>query len=425
FIITSSLLMLAVDVYVLAAWNRFVRRRAWRPAIRHASWALCIVMAVVSPTISFARSNHARLDDLGYALFIASTVWYFPKIPIMLVLLVNDLVRGVRALVRRVKRLMVRTKETSAAVTETVPDSGRRAALQTTAWSLASVPFVMVARGIDNTDNITVMRETLEIPKLGAAFDGIRIVQISDLHAGSWRSSKPLEETRRLIAAEKPDILVITGDFVNFHPEELKNIRADLERLRAPLGVYASLGNHDHYMNARDHALLRSVVSNCGIRLLVNENQVFEEGSDRLQLASIDNTGLGQDFGDLPRALVGTRPDAPTILLAHDPTFWDKEVLRRRDIELTLSGHTHGGQVGVNVFGTEFSVAQLVYKRWAGLYAVGDQQLYVNRGLGTIGPPMRIGIPPEITSFTLKKRAPLYGAGNGAMDDVARASGHY
>lgn len=407
FIITSSLLMLAVDVYVLAAWNRFVKKRQWRPLLRYVSWGLCIIMAIVSPTISFARSNNARIDDLSYALFIASTVWYFPKIPIMLVLLTNDVVRGIRGLVRKVSRLTRGSEHVTSE--ETVPDSGRRAALQATAWGLASVPFVMVARGVDNTDNITVMRETLEIPKLGAAFDGIRIVQISDIHAGSWRTSKPLEETRRRIAEEKPDILVITGDFVNFHPEELKNIRADLERLRAPMGVYASLGNHDHYMNARDHALLQSVVRNCGIRLLVNENHVFEQGSDRLQLVSIDNTGLGQDFGDLPRALVGTRSEDPTILLAHDPTFWDKEVVRRREIELTLSGHTHGGQVGVNVFGTEFSVAQMVYKRWAGLYAVGDQQLYVNRGLGTIGPPMRIGIPPEITSFTLKRRAPLYG----------------
>lgn len=407
FIITSSLLMLAVDVYVLAAWNRFMKKRQWRPALRYVSWTLCAVMAVVSPTISFARSNNARLDDLSYALFIASTIWYFPKIPIMIVLLGKDIIRAVRAFVTKITRLLRRVEQSPPV--EPTPDSGRRAALQATAWTVASVPFFMVARGIDNTDNITVIRETLEIPKLGSAFDGIRIVQISDLHAGSWRSSKPLEETRRLIAEEKPDILVITGDFVNFHPEELKNIRADLERLRAPMGVYASLGNHDHYMNAKDHALLQSVVRNCGIRLLVNENHTFEVGTDRLQLASIDNTGLGQDFGDLPRALVGTGSAHPTILLAHDPTFWDKEVLRHREIELTLSGHTHGGQVGVNIFGNEFSVAQMVYKRWAGLYSVGDQQLYVNRGLGTIGPPMRIGIPPEITSFTLKKRQPLYG----------------
>jgi predicted MPP superfamily phosphohydrolase len=196
---------------------------------------------------------------------------------------------------------------------------------------------------------------------------------------------------------------------VNFHPEELKNIRSELERFRAPMGVFASLGNHDHYMNVRDHALLQSVVRNCGIQLLVNENHVFEQGGDRLQLAAIDNTGLGQDFGDLPRALVGTRREDPTILLAHDPTFWDKEVLKRHEIELTLSGHTHGGQVGVNVLGREFSVAQMVYKRWAGLYTEGDSKLYVNRGLGTIGPPMRIGVPPEITILTLKKRQPLLG----------------
>ena len=405
FIVTSSLLMLAIDVYVLAAWNRFVKKRQWRPVVRIVPWVLCIVMAVVSPTISFVRSNYARLDDMSYALFLATSVWYLPKVPIMLVLLIKDVIRGVRALAQAVIRRLRPTAVQSASP----PDSNRRAVLQATAWSVATVPFVMVARGIDNTDNITVMRETLELPKIGNGFDGITIAQISDIHAGSWRDTKPLEETRRLIAAEKPDVLVITGDFVNFHPEELKNIRSELERFRAPMGVFASLGNHDHYMNARDHALLQSVVRNCGIQLLVNENHVFEQGGDRLQLAAIDNTGLGQDFGDLPRALVGTRREDPTILLAHDPTFWDKEVLKRHEIELTLSGHTHGGQVGVNVLGREFSVAQMVYKRWAGLYTEGDSKLYVNRGLGTIGPPMRIGVPPEITILTLKKRQPLLG----------------
>ncbi len=406
FIISSSILMLGIDAYVLYSWQRFVRRIGWSPWISRTAWALCLIMAVLSPTVSFIRSNQSQMDNWVYYLYIATTVWYIPKVAIMLVLILRDIVRIIRWAALKVMTLI--QKEDKPAVEEPVVE-GRRAVLQTAAWSLASVPFIIVARGIDNTDNITIFRETVELPKLSPVFDGLKIAQLSDIHAGSWHDSAPFQEARRLIMQEHPDIIVITGDFVNFHPEELKLIRVELEKLQADMGVFASLGNHDHYMKPTDHELLQSVVRNSGIQLLVNESHVFNRGGERLQLSAIDNTGLGQNFGDLPRALVGTHTEFPTILMAHDPTFWDREVRGKREIELMLSGHTHGGQVGMRILGQELSVAQLVYKQWAGMYRDKDQLLYVNRGLGTIGPPLRIGIPPEITMFTLKPRATLLG----------------
>ncbi len=394
--------MIILDLYVLASFRRFVRRMGWNVWISRTAWVIAGLMAVFSPYVNYLRSNQSQLEDWQYTIFVCSTVWYFPKLPIVVVLLVKDLFRALISLYKKIF-----SSSTTSKAQPTL--EGRRAVLATAAWSTATIPFIMVARGVDLRDDITIYRETIELANLGSAFHGIRIAQISDIHAGSWRDSRPFQEARRLIEAERPDILVITGDFVNFQAEELKLIRSELEKLHADMGVYASLGNHDHYMRPAEHELLKSVIRNCGINLLVNENHVFSSGNDKLQLLSIDNTGLGQNFGDLKAAMVGLSPDQPSILLAHDPTFWEKQVVDKVGIDLTLSGHTHGGQVGLNIIGHEVSVAQFVYKHWAGLYKERDQQLYVNRGLGTIGPPLRVGIPPEITVFTLRSRVPLLG----------------
>ncbi len=402
FILTSSALLILIDVYVVASWNRYVRRMQWNVWWRRAAWILVLVMAILSPTVNFMRSNQWQLDGWLYAVFLVTTFWYLPKLPIFLFLLGKDIVRFFAGVWNRFGRGKSFKKAEVAL-------EGRRAVIQTSAWTLASVPFFMVTKGLMDVDNITIFRQDVDFAHLGAAFEGIRIAQISDIHAGSWRDSRPFQETRRLLEIEKPDVLLITGDFVNFQPDELRLIRSDLEKLNAEMGVFASLGNHDHYMKPEDHALLKSVIKNCGINLLVNENHSLQINNDKLQLVAIDNTGLGQNYGDLPTAMVGVTDRHPVILMAHDPTFWDREVRRKTYIDLMLSGHTHGGQVAVHIMGQDLSVAQLAYKQWAGLYHDQNQRLYVNRGLGTIGPPIRIGVPPEITMLTLRQRKPLLG----------------
>jgi predicted MPP superfamily phosphohydrolase len=202
----------------------------------------------------------------------------------------------------------------------------------------------------------------------------------------------------------KPDAITITGDFINAKPSELTVIERDLARLRAPEGVFASLGNHDHYNTDAEHSALIKAIRERGIDLLVNERRVLQAGSDRLIIAGTDNTGFKQRFARLEQALGDATTEDAVVLLAHDPTFWEREVVGS-PVGLMLSGHTHGGQVGVQLMGFEWSPAQYVYRQWAGLYAIGDQHLYVNRGIGTVGPPMRIGIPPEITILTLRRQA--------------------
>jgi len=405
FIISSALVLFVFDVIVLLAWQRFIRRRGWSRWFARIPWAIALVFLVVSPYVSYQRTSVNRLEEGMFLLFAASTLWYLPKIPIALGVIVMTFARIVRRIVSSIRRWFARQQSSLSSL----PDANRRHALETIAWGSAIIPFGIVGKGFFDTDELMIYEEEITLRALPQAFDGLRIVQISDIHAGSWRSPQPFRRARALIDQLKPDVLVITGDFVNFDPKELELIRADLMRLRADMGVFASLGNHDHYCSPANHSLLRSMISNSGITLLVNSNIPLTTHGETLYLVGTDNTGLGQNFGDLPAALVGVEPGAPTILLAHDPTFWDKQVRNKAPIDLMLSGHTHGGQVGIHFLGMELSVAQVVYKQWAGLYRDGDQYLYVNRGLGTVGPPIRIGIPPEITVLTLRSPKPNYG----------------
>jgi len=405
FIISSALVLFVFDVIVLLAWQRFIRRRGWSRWFARIPWAIALVFLVVSPYVSYQRTSVNRLEEGMFLLFAASTLWYLPKIPIALGVIVMTFARIVRRIVSSIRRWFARQQSSLSSL----PDANRRHALETIAWGSAIIPFGIVGKGFFDTDELMIYEEEITLRALPQAFDGLRIVQISDIHAGSWRSPQPFRRARALIDQLKPDVLVITGDFVNFDPKELELIRADLMRLRADMGVFASLGNHDHYCSPANHSLLRSMISNSGITVLVNSNIPLTTHGETLYLVGTDNTGLGQNFGDLPAALVGVEPGAPTILLAHDPTFWDKQVRNKAPIDLMLSGHTHGGQVGIHFLGMELSVAQVVYKQWAGLYRDGDQYLYVNRGLGTVGPPIRIGIPPEITVLTLRSPKPNYG----------------
>ncbi|MCX7929600.1 MAG: metallophosphoesterase [Chlorobi bacterium] len=406
FVLTSAVVLLAIDVIVLAAWQRFVRRRQWNHWFYRIPWLLAVLFALTSPYVSFRRINASQLEEGMFLLFAASTLWYLPKMPIAFVVMVSTAVTMFRKLFARVRQ-WIRSRQQSVPLPQA--NAGRRELLGAIAWSSAIIPFGVVGKGFFDTDNLTIYEEEITLRTLPRTFDGIRIVQISDIHAGSWRSPAPFRHARALLEQLKPDVLVITGDFVNFDPKELELIRSDLQRLRADMGVYASLGNHDHYNSPQNHSLLRSMIANSGITLLVNSNATLRTNGEVLYIVGTDNTGLGQNFADLPAALVGVEPGAPTILLAHDPTFWDKDIRRKAPIDLMLSGHTHGGQVGIHFLGIEMSVAQVVYKQWAGLYRDGDQYLYVNRGLGTVGPPVRIGIPPEITVLTLRSPKPQYG----------------
>jgi hypothetical protein len=263
-----------------------------------------------------------------------------------------------------------------------------------------------------------VRRHSIQIPGLPKSFSGLKIVQISDLHLGSWISSEPLDEAVDMINDLDPDIILFTGDLVNSTTNEAIRFRDQLNRLKAPDGIFACLGNHDYgdYVDwpsekakQQNMQMLYDFYSGIGWKLLNNSHEIITKGDDKMAIVGVENWSAISRFpryGDLSKALMGTEGIPSKVLLSHDPSHWEKIVSQvYPDIDVTFSGHTHGFQFGVELKGFRWSLAQYMYKYWAGLYEVRkpgkSQYLYVNRGLGMVGYPGRVGILPEITEVTL------------------------
>lgn len=402
-----GLFVLCVDLYVVAHWSSTAKSMRLSLLWSRIPWGLLVVMNLVYWYVVYRR-NFYRLDGIDVALFAMVTLWSLPKVGIVPFLIVRDVYRLVDWLRRRsTARRRAQSgpsleADSIQSAEQGMHDHGRRRALSHMVWGMSIIPYGLAANGMFRTlYDFRVHSVEIVLPNLPRALDGIRIVQISDIHAGSFYDHTPVQEARRIIEGLRPDLIVITGDFVNAKPMELSVIWSELVQLRAPEGVLGVLGNHDHYHNESDHIVLISEIRRSGIDLLVNQHRTIRHGSERLIIAGTDNTGFRQNFARLDDALGGASRDDAVILLAHDPTFFDRGV-RNSAVGLMLSGHTHGGQVGANVLGVEWSPAQYVYKHWAGLYKEERQFIYVNRGLGTVGPPMRIGIQPEITHITLR-----------------------
>ncbi len=269
--------------------------------------------------------------------------------------------------------------------------------------------------GLKNRYKYNVKRIKLGLKNLPDELKGLRVVQISDIHTGSFDDSAAVTEGINAIIREKPDLIVFTGDLVNDRADEVIPYISVFNQLKAPLGVYSVLGNHDYgdyYSWSSDEEKkqnleqLKQHHADMGWRLLVNEHVIIEQNKQQIALIGIENWGARgfTKYGDLKKAVAGLEnSDVPVkILLSHDPSHWEAEVRKDyRDISLTLSGHTHGMQFGIDIPGFKWSPVQYIYKQWAGLYQQENQYLYVNRGFGFIGYHGRLGILPEITLIEL------------------------
>ncbi len=261
-----------------------------------------------------------------------------------------------------------------------------------------------------------VYKHKIRLTRLPKEFEGLKIVQISDLHLGSWYHKKPLEQAVSIINDLNPDLILFTGDLVNFATKEAFRFEQELSRLKAGKGIFAVLGNHDYgdYVSWPDEAAreknmtdLFAFYKRLGWKLLRNENELFETPDGTIALLGVENWGANPRFpkhGDIKKAMTGTENADVRLLMTHDPSHWDKIIIPGNyEIDLSLSGHTHGFQIGIETPGVKWSPAQWIFKHWAGLYQ--DKQsgryLYVNRGLGVIGYPGRVGILPEITVLEL------------------------
>ena len=281
---------------------------------------------------------------------------------------------------------------------------------------LATIPFFSIGWGMAvGRYKFKVHKKDLRFSSLPKSFDGLRIVQISDLHIGSFfKEFDRVEPGLQMIKDLKPDMILFTGDMVNNVADEAEPWIEKFKELSAPLGKYSILGNHDYgdYSNwnsVEDKAAnldrLKSIHREMGFDLLLNENRRFEKDGESILIAGVENWGLPPfpQHGDLSKSLSGSSKDEFQVLLSHDPSHWDAQVTVESDVDLTLSGHTHGMQFGVELGNIKWSPVKYKYPKWAGLYETGKQKLYVNRGFGYIGYPGRVGIMPEITLITLER----------------------
>ncbi len=293
----------------------------------------------------------------------------------------------------------------------------RRQFISSTGLVLASIPFLGIFHGLTRGRfSFSKYHAKVKIPNLPHPFKGFKIIQISDTHLGNFNHNySKLEEVIDMINDEKPDLIVHTGDMVNNFASELEGWEKIFSKLQAKYGQYAVMGNHDygHYANwptieaeAENLRLIKKGYADCGFCLLLNEHTKITIGEHSITLLGVEDWG-DPPFpkrGDLSKALAQLAPhdNDPKILLSHNPTHWQREVCNKENIALTLSGHTHGMQMGIQWRNKKWSPAKWMYKYWGGLYKEGEQYLYVNRGLGYVGVPMRLGMDPEITIITLE-----------------------
>ena len=294
----------------------------------------------------------------------------------------------------------------------------RRKLVSQMAIALGAIPFSSLLYGMyKGRYNYRVLNYTLEYENLPDGFDGFQITQISDLHCGSFDNTKKVAYGLDLIDKQKSDLVLFTGDMVNNKANEARPWVEFIAKIKAPYGKFSVLGNHDYgdysdWENEADKKQnmeeMYQIHQDMGFDLLLNESRYIEKNGDRIALVGVENWGAGRfkKAGDLEKSISKIEPNDFKILLSHDPSHWEAEVIPHAyPFHLTLSGHTHGFQFGIEIPGwIKWSPIQWRYKQWAGIYENKEQKLNVNRGFGYLAYPGRVGIWPEITVITLKKR---------------------
>lgn len=414
FLIPLVLIILA-EVYTFVAL-----RIAFRPLPK--AWRVGLMVLYVTVTLvtwvgflSFRRINWSTWPHTLRNAYVAGTLGLMVgKVLILAVMLLDE----VRRIIAWIIGMIYSGGNTDGAEVAAKPGITRSQFFVKTALALGGAAVVGFFYGITNRYDYRIRRVTLRSSKIPAGFDGAKLVQLSDIHSGSFDSPAGVARGVQMVLDESPDAIFFTGDLVNNKADELGDYEPIFARLKAPLGVYSTLGNHDYgdYVSWPSAAAkianletLKRLHNAMGWRLLMNEHVVLQKAGDAIGLIGIENWSAKANFpryGKMSEAVAGM-PQLPfKILLSHDPSHWEAQVLKEyKDVDLTLSGHTHGMQFGIELPFLKWSPVKLVYKQWAGLYERAGQWLYVNRGFGFLGYPGRLGILPEITVITLEREA--------------------
>lgn len=409
------LFLFLIDLYVFQA-VRMVSRNLAPSTQRFIEYAFWIFFASVGAVVVltwftdfYAWNNVVRTYLIAVIIGV-----YISKVVVVLFLLIDDFFRLCRWVYSWVGIWLSSAPIGEAA--EQVAIS-RQGFLSRLGLVMAAVPFFTLLYGMmGNVYRFKVRQVRIPFPNLPAGFDGVRIAQFSDFHIGSFLDTEKVKVAVDMIMAQKADMILFTGDLVNDHASETETYLKELASLKAPLGVFSVLGNHDYgdyvqwdtpEQKVQNLNRLKEVQHLSGWDLLNNEHRVIARNGDTINLVGIENWsnfGRFPKYGDMQKATAGMPDSSFNLLMSHDPSHWRAQVLPTyKKIDLMLSGHTHGMQFGIDIPSWRWSPVKYFYPEWADLYAEGAQKLYVNRGLGFIGYPGRVGILPEITVFTLVK----------------------
>ncbi|MCC9136050.1 metallophosphoesterase [Pontibacter silvestris] len=407
-----GVISLFMDWYVFQGIKTLVagwRSKRLRMLVQWAYWFFFIWF-----TICFAYTVYVRFSNDQTTPFIqwminAFLMLFVTKLVFITVLFGEDIYRTVVA----VFRFFRHQKGKEPAHEPLLPE--RRKFVSQAGLLMASIPFASFVYGVTKGKyDYTVHRHTLYFDDLPEAFDGFTITQISDIHSGSFDDAEAVQRGIELVKSQNSDMFVFTGDLVNNLAPEIVPYIDNFGQIQAPYGQFSILGNHDYGMYHEwptDEAQEANMVKlkqhheELGYRLLLDENVNIEKDGQHLALIGVENWGTGFiQKGDLDKALEGVDENAFKILLSHDPSHWEEIVkVHPTRVHLTLSGHTHGMQFGVETPIFKWSPVQYRYKHWAGLAEENNRMLYVNRGFGFIGFTGRVGIWPEVTVLELKR----------------------
>ena len=404
FIIICAL-FLFIELYSFQAIRTLIKLR-WL-LISYQIISLLLFVFIIYSFTQFDRSvgqTKQTMFTMGLMLLV-----YVPKIVITLVLLGEDIFRAGVGIVN----YFIENPNTT---TNSVIPSRRKFVSQL-AVGLAAVPFLSLIYGIfEGRYNFKVFKQTVFFPDLPDAFDGFRVTQISDVHSGSFDNPEKISYAIDLVNEQNSDMILFTGDIVNTHATEMHPWLETFNKIKEPkYGKYSVLGNHDYgeYVTwpseekkEENFEAIKKLYGQIGFQLLLNEHTYIQKGDDKIALVGVENWGHNfKKAGDLNKASQNVHQDDFKVLMSHDPSHWEYEIKEHpKNFHLTLSGHTHGMQFGIEIPGYfKWSLAQYVYKQWAGLYENAGRYVYVNRGFGFHAYPGRVGIMPEITVIELKK----------------------
>jgi len=399
-LIIFIVLIILVEIYSYQAFKTLSKNKIVRYSFLFVSIAVYFNFFIV--VLTYSRSD-GQTPQFQMAMGMLLTI-LIPKLVVILVLFGEDVYRWVLKAISTIS-----TGERTSLV-------GRRKFISQLALGIAAIPFASFIYGIiQGKYNYKVLKYQLTFKDLPEAFDGFTITQISDIHSGSFTNKEKIQYGVNLINEQKSDIMLFTGDVVNNKAEEMDNWIDIFDKLEAKDGKYAILGNHDYgdYMdwkNPQDKIdnfqKVKDIHKKIGFDLLLDEHRYLEKNGQKIALLGVENWGKGfNQAGDLQKASANIKKEDFKILMSHDPSHWEYKVKEDPfNYQLTLSGHTHGLQMGIEIPGwLKWSPSKYVYKQWAGLYEESGRYINVNRGFGYHAFPGRIGIWPEITVIELKK----------------------